>query len=215
MKSKPEWWQILLSYIFPLTIYKTKSPKNAVIEIGLENGKMVLNSEHANYSYGSLLNVFIAALKHFNIQLNKKKDVLILGNGGGSVARYLISINPDLRIDAVEHDEKIIQLSKEWFDIDHIKQLHLIQADAFDFLNHQTKKYDLILVDLFDDHQIPEKCHRWEFYHNLVNACNPSAEIVYNYAMHEIPLHVIPDKSLFKEVIQQKIYNNTMFYFRL
>ncbi|HRB54468.1 MAG TPA: spermidine synthase, partial [Bacteroidia bacterium] len=80
-------FQWLFSFITPVIIHKDQSEVNSILETTLENGKLVLNSAHANYSYGSLFRVFIKALLRFNIDIKNKKKILVLGMGGGSVVK--------------------------------------------------------------------------------------------------------------------------------
>ena len=60
-------FQKLFSYILPVSILKTKSEFNSSLEVTVENGKLVLNSANANYSYGSLFKIFKKAFVEFNV----------------------------------------------------------------------------------------------------------------------------------------------------
>ena len=44
----------LLSYFLPIKIYETQSTVSSNLEVTWNNGKLVLDSKHTNYSYGSL-----------------------------------------------------------------------------------------------------------------------------------------------------------------
>ena len=53
----------LLSYFLPITIFKQKSTVSQTIEITWTGGKLVLDSENTNYSYGSLQRILRMGLK--------------------------------------------------------------------------------------------------------------------------------------------------------
>ncbi|MBS1764296.1 MAG: fused MFS/spermidine synthase [Bacteroidetes bacterium] len=176
-------WQRLLSFVVPVKIYKSTSSKNAVLEVTLENGKAVLNSANANYSFGSLYRVYIKALESLNIRIQAKKNILMLGMGAGSVISYLLQKNNHAAIDAVEWDEEVIRIADIYFGIKKNKQLNIYCDDAVHFLQVQKKSYDLILIDLFTDNEVPEFCFTSDFFRLLKNRTQPQGEIVFNASM--------------------------------
>ena len=175
-------WQRFRSYFFPVVVYRSKSDVNPVLEVTLENGNPVLNTAHANYSYGSLYRVYVKALERFDISFSEKKKILMLGMGAGSVITYLMQKNKNALTEAVEWDEEVIHIAATYFEIQKTNTLPS-PADAFQFLKSDAKKYDLILIDLFSDTQVPEFCFTPGFFSLLKKSCNPNAEIVFNASM--------------------------------
>src|SRR5690606_28836332 len=176
-------WQRFRSYFFPVVVYRSNSDVNPVLEVTLENENPVLNTAHANYSYGSLYRVYVKALERFEISFSEKKKILMLGMGAGSVITYLMQKNNKALTEAVEWDEEIIHIAATYFGIQNNKHLTIHHADAFQFLKSDAKKYDLILIDLFSDTQVPEFCFTPGFFSLLKKSCNPNAEIVFNASM--------------------------------
>ena len=84
-------------------------------------------------------------------------QVLILGYGGGSVAKIIREkYDPDSQIVGIENDAKVIQLAQKYFYTQEVKLLH---ADAFEYVKkaaNQHWSYSLIVIDLFVDAQIPQ-----------------------------------------------------------
>lgn len=84
--------------------------------------------------------------------------VLILGAGGGTLAwlfhRYL---NP-LRIVGVEIEPEIIRLGREFFYLDAIPELNVIQADARAWISTlpAEPRFDLIVMDICSGVKKPE-----------------------------------------------------------
>ena len=73
----------IFSYLIPIKIYEAKSALSKSIEVTWANGELVLDSENANYSYGSLQRILRLGLK--NIGFSKIVDmssILVLGVAG-------------------------------------------------------------------------------------------------------------------------------------
>ena len=159
----------ILSYIWPIT-QKKESDFSGKLEITWIDGKKVLDTKNANYSYGTLQKVLENGLAHVDFQ--QINSVLILGLGGGSVVKSLHEkFNFYGSIHAVEIDQKIIDIAKTEFDISAIKNLEIHQADAFNFVKRSKEHYDLIIVDLFIDTEIPPIFLSEEFCQNLTDIC--------------------------------------------
>ena len=79
------------------------------------------------------------------------KRALILGLGGGSVARMLLAALPDLTIDAIEIDPAMATLARQHFGLRPSSRLHLVLADATAYARERAREaeYDLVLVDAY------------------------------------------------------------------
>jgi spermidine synthase len=147
----------LLSYILPITVFKTKSNWSKSIEITWANGELVLDSENTNYSYGSLQRILRLGLKTIGFrQIRKMNTILVLGVAGGSVIKTL---NDEIqfkgKIIGVEIDPEIIKIANSYFQLNQIPNLSLLNTDAFEFVLQANDKYDLIIVDIFQDTKMP------------------------------------------------------------
>lgn len=149
--------QKLFSYIIPIKIFKKKSERSKIIEVTWANGELVLDSENTNYSYGSLQRILRYGLRNIGYDKVLKMDhILLLGVAGGSVIKTLVDeIEYKGKITGVEIDSEIIQIANQYFDLDKIKQLEIIIDDAFEFVLKTKNKYDLIIIDIFEDIKMP------------------------------------------------------------
>lgn len=149
--------QKLFSYIIPIKIFKKKSERSKVIEITWTNGELVLDSENTNYSYGSLQRILRYGLRNIGYEsILKMNHILLLGVAGGSVIKTLIDeIEYEGKITGVEIDPDMIQIANQYFDLDKIKQLEIVIDDAFEFVLKTKNKYDLIIIDIFEDIKMP------------------------------------------------------------
>ena len=172
----------LLSYLWPLTT-KLDSDHNGVLELTWYNGKKLLDTKNANYSYGLLQKVLETGLKE--IDLSKVNSVLLLGLGGGSVVKSLREkFNYTGSIHAIELDAKVIAIAESEFGISNSQNLSIEQGDALSFVKHCSSKYDLIIVDLFIDTLVPEQFLGYDFCNELTNIS--SYFILYNLGI-ELP----------------------------
>ncbi len=81
------------------------------------------------------------------------KRALVIGGGDGGSARELLR-HPDIKVDMVEIDEEVVNLSKEYFpqigDWDN-PRLNLIIGDGIEYVKETpADTYDLVLVDSTD-----------------------------------------------------------------
>ena len=180
---RPEFsiWQRLRSFVFPVIIERKESRYHPYLEVSLTRGKLMLNTALANYSYGGLHRVFQIAFDKIGLVGTPVKNVLILGFGAGSVATIL---RDELKIDApitgVEQDYAVIQIARDFFDIDRLHTLNLVADDALHYMRHCTVQYDLIAVDLYHDVSVPEEFERDEFIRLLHNATMPGGLVLFN-----------------------------------
>lgn len=172
----------LLSYIYPVTKKKT-SKYNGTLEITWYNGKKHLNTKNANYSYGSLQKILKIGLQKIN--LIKCKKILVLGMGGGSVIKTLQQdFNYKNNITAIDIDPIIIDIAKEEFNVTKAKNLEIICADALHFMKQNRKQFDLIIIDLFIDIEIPSSFFSTAFWQDIIKATT-KGNILFNASLHK------------------------------
>ena len=98
-----------LSYILPIKIYEKTSSLSKNIEVTWNNGKLVMDSQNTNYSYGSLQKVLRNGLAKIGfVKIQKMQSILILGVAGGSVVKTLVEeIEYTGKITGIEIDDEI------------------------------------------------------------------------------------------------------------
>ena len=147
----------LLSYFVPVNIYQKKSTLSKTLEISWNNGQLVLDSLNTNYSYGSLQRILRIGLQSIGYDIVRNmQHILVLGVAGGSVIKTLTGeIGYNGRITGVEIDPEIIKIANEYFGLDEIPNLEIVIDDAFEFVLKTTLRYDLIIIDIFQDTAMP------------------------------------------------------------
>lgn len=157
----------LLSYIIPINIHKQKSSVSKNLEITWANGELVLDSKNTNYSYGSLQRILRKGLESIGFdRILKMNYILVLGVAGGSVIKTLTEeIKFKGKITGVEIDPEIIKIANSYFNLDQISNLEIVIDDAFEFVLKTKIKYDLIVIDIFQDTTMPNFLFE-EFFQN-------------------------------------------------
>lgn len=174
----------ILSYIWPQT-KKVDSDHSGVLEITMVDGRKILDSKNANYSFGSLQRILETGLS--KIELKNVSSILLLGLGGGSVISSLRNkFNFNGKIYAVELDQKVIDIAEKEFFISSSDTLTIENCDAFDFVKKCDRQFDLIIVDLFIDNKVPEQFYTEAFCDNLSGIMKVKGSILFNLGMEQI-----------------------------
>jgi spermidine synthase len=87
-------------------------------------------------------------------------SALLIGLGGGSLARFLLHHFPRCRIDAVECRPQVIDVARSHFRLAHDPRLRVLAGEGSTFMRTAREgrpRYDLILVDAFDDEGMAEE----------------------------------------------------------
>lgn len=109
-------------------------------------------------------------------------DVLILGMGTGTYARQCLRYFDNLSIEGVEIDRKITDLAEEYFDVP--KEAAVTTYDGRAYLNTVDKKYDVIMVDAYQDITIPFQMSSVEFFTLVKDHLADGGVMVVNMNMH-------------------------------
>jgi spermidine synthase len=172
----------ILSYFYPITIYKETSTISKSIEVTLYNGKMLLNTKNTNYSFGSLQSILKTGLLDIGAtEISRMESVLILGVAGGSVVQTLVTdFSFSKNITGVELDEEIIQIANSYFNLDKIPNFKCVIADAEKFVQSDASHYDLIIIDIFKDTEMPEFLFQESYISNCKQLLNKNGYILFN-----------------------------------
>jgi SAM-dependent methyltransferase len=77
-------------------------------------------------------------------------SVLMLGFGGGTVARQLAALLPQGRLVGVEMDAAAVKLARKWARDDATGwQVEMVEADAYEWITHCTEKFDAVIEDIY------------------------------------------------------------------
>ena len=160
----------VLSFLLPIKIHQKKSVYSKNLEVTWNNGHLVLDSENTNYSFGSLQRVLKKGLKYIGYErIQNFQSILVLGVAGGSVIETLKKeVKFEGKITGVEIDADVIELATKYFGLGNYKNVSIINDDAFEFVLKTKEKYDLIIIDIFQDTTMPNFLFE-DFFINRIN----------------------------------------------
>jgi spermidine synthase len=165
-------------------VKKIKSKYNGTLEVDFEDGLKVLNSASTCYSGKTLHDIFVKVFR--NIDLTGRKNVLLLGLGGGTVVKILQDESKfDGKIVAVELDTVIADIAVKEFGIIPGKKMEIVCNDATEFVKSDKRKFDLIICDIFVDNTLPDAIVKPEFWNNTMKRLSQDGLIVFNL-FHEL-----------------------------
>lgn len=180
----------LLSFLVPVNVHRQPSALSRQLEVTWNYGKLVLDSQQTNYSYGSLQRILRKGLKAIGYDRVRNMDhILVLGVAGGSVIKTLHDeIGFDKKITGVEIDADVIAIANEYFGLDRLPNLEIVIDDAFEFVLKTKSLYDLIIIDLFQDTEMPNFLFEKFFVQRIGQLMKPRGCVLFN-TMILSPLH--------------------------
>ncbi len=139
------------------TIHKSRDDHGALI-ITQDNmvRSLYFDSQYKQSSM-SLLHPAILVLRYTQVMMScllfcDPRTVLMVGLGGGSLARFLTHYYPQVDVDVVEIRAQVVKLAHDYFDVpENDPQLKIHIGDGREFiLSEADPQYDLILLDAYD-----------------------------------------------------------------
>lgn len=109
-------------------------------------------------------------------------EVLVLGMGTGTFGKQCMRYFDGVKVEGVEIDEKITNLAKEYFELP--DTVDVATYDGRAYLQAVDKKYDVIMVDAYQDITIPFQMSSVEFFTMVRDHLNEDGVMVVNMNMH-------------------------------
>lgn len=129
----------------------------------------------SNYSVWSYPN-YITSL---GSMFPEGSNSLVLGLGGGIVSKQLKDYCKH-KVDAVELDERIIEISKKDFNLKN-SGVKIVHDDARRFIKKSKKKYDFIVLDIFNGETAPSHGLSKESFEDIKKILNVNGMLVINF----------------------------------
>jgi SAM-dependent methyltransferase len=117
-----------------------------------------------------------------------RRRVLLLGLGGGSVARAIRALDPWAEIVGVERNPDVLRLARDHFGLDRLG-LELVRRDALECLAQERRRFDLIVEDLFVGPSRSVRKPDWllDRGYPLIGRRRRTRGIVVSNTIHEMP----------------------------
>ncbi len=141
------------------------------------------------------------------------RRVLILGLGGGSLARFFLTHYPDARLVVVEYRSAVARVARQFFGVPESPRLELHIADCRDYLHAASaanaEPFDHIYIDAFDMDGLSPSINRPDFFQGCGQLLQPDGSLAINlWGHHRLCLDYslrllgggFPDRSVFIRV---------------
>jgi predicted membrane-bound spermidine synthase len=170
------------SYLIPINIYIKKSDFSKSLEVTWANGNLVLDSKNTNYSYGSLQRILRKGLQKIGFEnIKSMQSILLLGVAGGSVIKTLQNeIGYKGKITGIEIDKNVIEIANKYFGLANFSNLEIKIEDAQQFVKQTDQKFDLIIIDIFNDNQMPDFLYDKEFINKISKMMKLNGFVLFN-----------------------------------
>lgn len=145
-------------------------------------------------------------------------DALIVGLAGGTSARSLLATYPELEIDGVEIDPRILELAKTYFELGD-PRLRALAEDGRYFLETTDRTYDLVALDAYRQPYIPFHLATTEFFELVSRHLNPHGVVVVNVGRSATDFRLVDALSSTLNAVFRSVwlvdvhgYDNTMVF---
>ena len=133
------------------------------------NGEYYLQSRVDMRGQNPLALVYSRMMMASLLFLPEPRRMLMVGLGGAAVSNCLAQWFPNLKIDIVEVDGKIIDVSKKYFSLRESSHCRVFEGDGRVFIQKRRgqEPYDWIILDAFKSGSIPYHLKTCEFYNEI------------------------------------------------
>jgi spermidine synthase len=148
--------QRLLSHLYPVKVASAAGQTTPEIRLYRFQGRWQLSSATALYSDGPAYRPLTAAFDYLGKRLEGRQHMLVLGAGLGSAAAILQKRNIRIpNITLVDIDPQVICWGKETLQATPGVLYEWVCSDVQDFVANHPQRYELLIVDVFQDRVVP------------------------------------------------------------
>ena len=154
-----------------------------VIEFGDNRSLYLDGMRHSSMNLTDPLDLVIDYTEYFHLGMMFNPtftDVLFVGGGGFTGPKNFLELYPETKIDVIEIDSDVIEVAKQYFNLEADPRLNVFNADARQHLATFDKKYDLIILDAYASTYVPYHLLTHEFYQLLEERLEPEGVVISN-----------------------------------
>jgi spermidine synthase len=108
-------------------------------------------------------------------------EVLMVGLGGGSLAKFIYHNLPQVRASAVEVNPRVVAVARQFFQVPaDDERFKIVIADGASFLSNAQLRADVIMVDGYDAESQVAALATQTFYRDCARALGDSGTLVVN-----------------------------------
>jgi len=147
-------------------LFERGGARQSVVEPG--------DPDHLELSYARVAFVGLALCE-------EPRRVLVVGLGGGTLPTFLRKYYPNAAIDVAEIDPDVVDVAKRFFGFREDERMRAHVGDGRAFIESvRQPHYDIIFLDAYGAHNVPEHLTTREFLQAVRRAVVPSGVVVGN-----------------------------------
>lgn len=112
------------------------------------------------------------------------EHALLIGLGGGSIAKHLLYRFPDCQVKVVEYRQSVVKIARSHFDLPLDSRLKIVVDDGAEYvrkrLDSERELYGLLMVDAFDSHGMADAICNWSFFEHCQQLLKQDGILVIN-----------------------------------
>jgi spermidine synthase len=184
---KINYLQRFLSFFYPIKIATAIGKTTPILGLYRFQNRWQLSASTALYSDGAAYKPLLSAFSLLKKELPQMQTMLILGAGLGSAVSILNLWNIKIPCTLVEIDPQIITWGKEILGNETNYPCTWICDDVELFVTRENSKYDLIILDVFQDRVVPQSITSFEFLNQCAGLLkDQNSFIVFNYIINNL-----------------------------
>lgn len=137
---------------------------------------MNLDEPHA------LVSAYTRKMMGFMLFKPSPKRIVMLGLGGGSLAKFCYRYLPKTQITVVEIDERVIALRDEFCVPADDHRFRIVCDDGARYISSLSERIDVVMVDAFDAIGLAPTLATTDFYAQAARRLSPSGLLVMNFS---------------------------------
>lgn len=137
---------------------------------------MSLDEPHA------LVSAYTRKMMGFMLFKPAPKSIVMLGLGGGSLAKFCYRYLPKTQITVVEIDERVIALRDEFHVPADDHRFRIVCDDGARYISNLSEGIDVIMVDAFDTIGLAPTLVTTDFYAQAARRLSPNGLLVMNFS---------------------------------
>jgi spermidine synthase len=165
--------------------------ENGILDIVEANGirSLHLGSHHrqSSMSVQAPQQLYLAYVRAMLACLCFRENVdetLMVGLGGGSLAKFFLYHFPGCRIKVIEYRRSVVKIARSHFGLPLDQRLKIVIDDGGHYICQRVDelqgKYGLLFVDAFDEHGISTSVHNEAFFNACKNLLQDDGIMVIN-----------------------------------
>jgi len=170
-----------LSYLCSIPIEQARTELSGNLDLSLSKGRWMLSTQKAIYSYQDLYYNFDYAFSKINWEQWQPQQILILGAGLGSIPFLLHEkYKVRARFTMVEKDEQIALWFEKYIKGSVTYHYEWKTEDAINYLFETNSQFDLIIIDVFIQDEVPHVFFQLDFLQRLQKRLSQDQGVLFN-----------------------------------